>query len=231
MKNEKMDVILQCVSKHFGCGIEDIKKHKEFTNGKSGSGVFLIEVLRAHNPAKIGNYILKIDSRQSDEFSGEIQNTFELGKSALENSAIKFPEFEWWSYVEEYLFYIYGVAGSNLKEAVSIIYTYEKGQSVLEKISREMLLNWNADFLNRSINLMQLIEEGIGIKRLIVEGRIAQRIQNLIGDNLVPSFTYADNTFPNPYYYLKSESSPLKKNINALVGKVHGDLNENNIII
>lgn len=92
-------------------------------------------------------------------------------------------------------------------------------------------MNWNADFLNRSINLMQLIEEGIGIKRLIVEGRIAQRIQNLIGDNLVPSFTYADNTFPNPYYYLKSESSPLKKNINALVGKVHGDLNENNIII
>ncbi|MCH5343146.1 MAG: hypothetical protein J1E64_03830 [Acetatifactor sp.] len=230
MENEKMNLILKCVSNHFGCEAEDIVTHREFTNGKSGSGVFLIEVLKAQNSIKVGNYILKIDSKQSDEFLDEIQNTIELGKY-LSNSTIKFPEFEFFDYTEEHLFYIYGVAGSNLMDAVSIVQAYEKGQSVLEKISMEMLFNWNTNFSHRVINLVQLIEEGVGPKRLVLEGRIAQRIQNLIGDNLIPTFTYSDTTYPNPYYYLKSASSPLTKNINALVGNVHGDLNENNIII
>lgn len=231
MNDEKMNVILECVSEYFGCRNEDVLKRREFKSGKSGSGVFLIEVLQAKKTEKVGNYILKIDSINSDEFLNEIQNTIELGKQVLDNSGIIFPKFEYFGRTEEYLFYIYGVAGSDLMDAASIIQAYEKGQSVLEKISRDMLFNWNSNFSHRTIDLIHLINEGVGTKRLALEGRIAQRIQNLIGDSLIPTFTYANINYPNPYYYLKTANSPLAKEINALVGNVHGDLNENNIII
>lgn len=105
------------------------------------------------------------------------------------------------------------------------------GGSVLEKISREILIGWNEKFRNTQVSIAECIREMVGSKRLEVGGRISERISQLIGDVLTPTYYYENELLPNPYYFLNNMNGPLERNINAVIGNTHGDLNCNNIIV
>lgn len=216
---------------YFGASEDGIKIKKEFGDGKSGNKVFLIEILDSKNTMKNGHYVMKIASHSGEQFLKEIFNTMELGNIQGDFNGLLFPRYEHAGEVEGTLYYVYDVAGSELNSTIDLSGEMTSGESILEKISRELLLGWNKDFENKQFSIAECISGLVGRERLDVSGRIASRISQLIGDALSPNFSYESKVFPNPYYYLNNLHSPLAKQINGIVGKVHGDLNSNNIIV
>lgn len=231
MDEKVLDSVISKCKEYFRTSSEGIDIVREFGNGKSGNGVFLLEVKDSKDSTKIGKYVLKVSCNIDDDFLDEIVNTIELSRIQENLSDIHFPNYEYASRVDNTLFYVYDVAGNEFADIINISGNMSYGESVLEKISRELLLGWNRDFLCEQISLIEYIEESVGKKRLEIEGRVFQRIQKLVGDPLSPSFKYEENIYPNPYYFLKNSKGPLMRKISAVKGKIHGDLNRNNIII
>lgn len=231
MKEEIVDKILEKCREYFGTSEDGIKKVKEFGDGKSGNKVFLIEILDSYKTEKNGRYVLKICFEDTEEFFDEIVNTIELGNRENDICGILFPKYEISGKTDNTLYYIYDVAGSELNDTIQLSGTMTTGGSVLEKISREILVGWNKKFRNAQVSIAECIREMVGSKRLEVDGRISERISQLIGDVLSPTYYYENELLPNPYYFLNNMSGPLEKNINAVIGNVHGDLNCNNVII
>lgn len=221
---EKIKAVIEKCKEYFYAEVEIIR---EYSNGKSGNGVFLIEMISSINPTKSGKYILKISlSDNKDEFIKEVSNTINISES--NTNGILFPKFEYTGSVANTLFYIYNVAGSLLTNTISI---QNSNYSYLQRISTEILLGWNSSFLNKKTSINNLINETIGFERLNITSRIASRLQDLIGDSLTPSFEYEGAFYPNPYFYINNNCGPLSIEVNSVIGNVHGDLNINNIII
>ena len=86
-------------------------------------------------------------------------------------------------------------------------------------------------FRNAQVSIAECIREMVGSKRLEIGGRISERISQLIGDVLAPTYYFENELLPNPYYFLSNTNGPLERNINAIIGNTHGDLNCNNIIV
>jgi len=231
LKEKIVDKVLEKCGEYFGTSEQGIKKVKEFGDGKSGNRVFLIEVLDAYETEKNGHYVLKICFEDTEEFFNEIVNTVELGNKERNTCDICFPKYEISGKVDNTLYYIYDVAGSELNDTIQLSNTMKTGGSVLEKISREILMGWNEKFRNEQVSIAKCIREMVGPKRLELSGRISERIGQLIGDILTPAYYYDNELLPNPYYFLNNMSGPLERNINAVIGNTHGDLNCNNIII
>lgn len=209
-------------------GIEILK---EFGDGKSGNRVYLIEVIDSHEPKLNGKYVLKISLNDEKEFLKEIFNTVELGKYEESYNGICFPAYQTAGIVDNTLYYVYDVAGSELNNIIKLSGTMKSSESILEKISRELLLGWNEKFRNKKVTINDCIIQMLGDKSLEVNDKIEARISHLIGDSLAPAYLYQDNIYPNPYYFICNLHGPLKKLINGVIGKTHGDLNRNNIIV
>lgn len=231
MKERTIDQIIEKCRNYFGTSTNGIEKVKEFGDGKSGNTVLMIEVLDAVENEKNGRYVLKISFEKEAEFMNEIVNTVELGKNQENLNGIHFPKYETAGEVDGALYYIYDVAGSELSDTICLSSETSSGGSVLEKISTELLINWNKKFDNKKVTLLECIKEMIGTKRLEIDGRVAERVTSFIGDVLSPSFAYEGDILPNPYYFLSNISGPLGRDITAVIGKIHGDLNKNNIIV
>lgn len=231
MEDKLLKNVLEECRRKFQTSADGIGVTKEFKKGKSGNGVYLIEVRNPNNTVKVGRYILKISCQGDEEFFSEIQNTIDLSKEREKQSEILFPAFEFQGKIEDTLFYVYDVAGSELADTIEISGSMPYGESFLEKFSRDLLLFWNSNFFSKQLSLIECIEKTIEKTRLGLEGRIYQRIERFIGDPLCPSFRYDGKAYPNPYYYLKNNQGPLSRNINAVLGNIHGDLNGNNIIV
>lgn len=231
MNETKLEKIIEKCNGYFRTSPQGIEIIKEFGNGKSGSKVYLIEVNDSFDSKKNGKYILKISYENANEFLPEIFNTVELSRVQKSSITLKFPNYEYADTVENALFYVCDVAGSEFADPINICGNMIKGESILEIISRELLLEWNVNFSCKKVSLADYIEESIGIERLKPEKRIFKRIQRLIGDSLYPCFEYEGNIYPNPYFYLKKSQGPLSRQINAVIGQVHGDLNCNNVIV
>lgn len=229
-KTVNYDVIAKC-REYFRTSADGIDIIKEFGNGKSGNHVYLIEVKDSGDFSKVGKYILKVCSDWDREFINEIFSTMELSRIQKNTGLLHFPKYEYAGEVNHALFYIYDVAGNAFMDTINISGNVSQGHSILETISRELLLGWNREILYKEVCLSEYIDESVGSERLKIEGRLFQRVQKLIGDALVPVFKYEENVYPNPYYHLKNLQGPLMKKINALTGNIHGDLNRNNIII
>ena len=231
MKEDIIDQIFEKCKEYFGTSRNGIQKVKEFGDGKSGNSVFLIEVLDSNDTTKNGHYVIKICFEDSTEFFNEIVHTIELGNNEKNMCGICFPEYETSGIVENTLYYIYDVAGSELNDTILLSGSMTTGGAVLERISSEILIGWNENFHNKQVSIAECIREMVGSKRLEVDGRISERIGLLIGDFLSPVYYYENELLPNPYYFLNNINGPLEKNINAVIGKIHGDLNCNNIIV
>ena len=219
------------MSYFFKTSEEGIEVLKEFGEGKSGSKVYLIEVIDSYEPRMNGKYVIKISLDNKDEFLNEIFNTVELGKDEESYTGICFPEYQTAGRMDDALYYIYNVAGSELNNIVNLSGSMNNSESVFEKISRELLLGWNDKFRNRKTTINDCIIQMLGDKSLQVNDKIEARIAHLIGDSLAPVYLYQDKVYPNPYYFLCNMHGPLEKQINGNVGKIHGDLNRNNIIV
>lgn len=211
MKEEIVVKVLEKCGEYFGTSEQGIKRVKEFGDGRSGNSVFLIKVLDSYETEKNGNYILKICFENADEFLNEIINTVELGNKEKNACGIFFPQYEISGKIENTLYYIYDVAGSELNATIQLSNSMTTGGSVLEKISREILMGWNEKFRNTQVSIAECIRQMVGLKRLEVGGRISERIGQLIGDVLTPTYYYEDELLPNPYYYLNNMGGPLEK--------------------
>lgn len=232
MKDKRLvEEVLKRCREYFKTGEDGIEIVKEFENGKSGNKVFMIEVSKSAVALQNGKYVIKISGEESAEFLDEILNTVELGKNQNNIGQITFPRYETGGRIEGGLYYIYDVAGKELNSTIKLSGTMETGESILESISRDLLIGWNANFINEKVSLNTCIRKMIGEERLNTDGRIAERITNLIGDGLAPAYKYENSVYPNPYYYLVNDHGPLEQEILAVKGNIHGDLNINNIII
>lgn len=230
-KEEIIDNILENCKQYFGTSDHGVQIVREFGGGKSGSRVFLIDVLDSYEATKNGRYVIKVCFEDTAEFFKEIVNTADLGNKQRSTCGICFPEYETSGHVEGTLYYIYDVAGSELNDTIQLSGSMTVGGSVLEQISKEILFGWNEKFRNRQVSIAECIREMVGPKRLDVGGRLSERIGQLIGDVLEPAYYYQNELLPNPYYFLINTNGPLGKNINAVIGNVHGDLNCKNVIV
>lgn len=231
MNDDRIGQVFYACRNYFGASEDGFKEIREFGDGKSGNRVFLIEVFDSDDSKKNGRYVLKVCFEKSVEFMTEIFNTMEMGNLSNCYNGIIFPRYETAGQTEDAFYYIYDVAGNELNNVIDISASMVSGESVLEKLSRDLLLVWNENFTNKQVSISECIKEMVGVNRLEVTGRVATRISNLIVDNLAPVYHYESNVLPNPYYFLNNQNGPLGKQINGVIGKIHGDLNRNNIII
>lgn len=229
MDEKVLEQIFEKCADYFTTDVNSIKKIKEFGEGKSGNRVFMIEISDASDPRKNGRYVIKICNEESEEFFNEIVSTVQLSQESVDG--IFFPEYITAGKVDKALFYIYGVAGSELNDSIQLSGKMSSGEYILEKISKTLLCGWNERFDNQKVSLIDCIRNMLGVKRLDPDGRLMNRINNLLGDALAPAYCYENNILPNPYFYLNNLHGPLGYDITAVMGKIHGDLNCNNIII
>ena len=226
-----IEQVLEKCREHFGTGVNGIIKVKEFGDGKSGNKVLMIEVLDSNDAKKNGRYVLKISVGETEEFFNEILNTVQLGNIQENIDDIIFPRYETAGNVGSTLYYVYDVAGSELNDSIRLSGMMSSGEYILEKISKGLLVGWNEKFCNKKINIVDCVRDMLGIRKLDGNGRLITSVNYLIGDALAPTYYYGNELLPNPYFYLNNLHGPLEHDLNAVVGKIHGDLNCNNIIV
>ncbi len=222
--------VFQDIADKFGCSYQNILIKNQFGEGRSGDVVLLICVTKALIPSDCGYYVLKIFT--GDGTHEEIAKTYTANRYS-EGEHILIPELQCFGLSPAY--YVYDVAGDDFSKASSFskMDPHTAGQR-LEVISTILLSEWNEQYEVRQATLYSLLIEWIESNRLKSSSRLCNRIKNQIADELTNQFKFDGRYYPNPLFYLFSPDSSLNKGKAildcALYGKVHGDLNMDNVI-
>ena len=162
MDDKIIEQVFEKCCEYFGTSMNGLERIKEFGEGKSGNRVFLIEVFESSDTKKNGRYVIKISNGETDEFLDEILNTVELGNLQEQVNGLHFPNYKTAGKVAGTLYYIYDVAGSELGNTIDLSGQMLTGESVLEKLSRVLLLEWNEKFSNSRVAISECIKGMIG---------------------------------------------------------------------
>ena len=229
LKNQ-YSLIFQDIADKFGCDWQDILIKNRFGEGKSGDIVLLICIAKALIPSDCGFYVLKIFSE--DGIQEEIAKTHAANRYP-EGEHILVPKLHFFGLSPAY--YLYDVAGDDFSRALSFskMESYSAGLR-LETMSTLLLSEWNKHLEPVQATLHSLLIDWIGTARLKNGSRLCERIKKQITDELTNLFAFDGQHYPNPLFYILDPNSPLttgKASLDcALYGKIHGDLNMDNVI-
>lgn len=210
----------------------DVELLSEFGEGKSSARVYLA-VLNCRNHS--GKAILKLDEPRL--WKGEPS---ELVRHAMAvNNAAHFAE----NHLPRVIDHLEEGGQTAILQSVAGDLTHTSGlykldfqtqSDVLPRIGREVLDDWNSDYvISPAIPPMGLLGEWLGYRLDPKEGRIARFLQDecfLSAD--LSSFSIEGRWLPNPYAFATNGSLWLScRELVAAVGHVHGDLHGHNVLL
>lgn len=212
----------------------EIYFHRQLSAGKSGALVYIVDITcKAYS----GLAILKLDQRSNSDPNEKTE--FQRHREAFE--AVPGYASKHLARIVESLEHDGNTAILSTVVARGLEYSipwsacgYELALDVLQRLSRSLLEDWNADYeIEPGMQTPQeLLSRWLEYRLDSDAGRIHRFISQTCGhDPLVPSFSFEGRWFPNPLAFAKSKDVPNRLNVRAAVGRVHGDLHGQNVLV
>lgn len=207
-------------------------KIEELTDGFSGADVYILEIVNTQRSELRGVYILKVISTL-ERWYEEKNNELSKSKRIYANAA-KYREHlvkvEYDAVIDDKLVLILSYALKSVISSVSMAQLkIDKKLSLLEKISYELLAGLNANAVKFSDD-SELIEKWCSY-RISDNGNFEKRLKMYICELNRTAIDVNGKILPNPLYYIgKIRDLVQKMHLQFIVGMVHGDLHQKNIL-
>ncbi len=225
--------VIQLAQDQHGISVTPLQ---ELVGGWSGAMVYLVSI-SFQTSRRVEHYVLKLDRRGKKARSDEIErHNLARSKSPIDFTQQYIPEILFDRVQsEEAIAIFYAIAGQSLRNYRPL--SGYKRQDQLEVIFgetyRHILSEWNLETTSeRVLHPQKLLHDWLGF-RLDPGGNI----ERFIGETCQvkpdsPGFLLRGNVFPNPLRYARGEEPwGSVRQIEALFGLQHGDLNTNNILV
>jgi predicted ATPase len=208
---------------------------QELVGGWSGAVIYLVSVLSLDSK-RVEHLVMKLDLKHPMSRSDEIaRHQLVLNRSPHDFARQHIPEMVYERIeVENAIGIFYAIAGQSLRHFRTLS-TYRK-QSKIEKLFRAtnnyVMDGWNAGLKFEPVNHPQaLLKRWLGF-RLEPGQKIEAFLRDVCQINPEkPGFIIQGDIFPNPLLYARDPESwgPVRQ-LDAIVGLQHSDLNTNNIL-
>ncbi|MCC8104661.1 MAG: hypothetical protein LIO99_01340 [Clostridiales bacterium] len=221
------------IMKEYGINSSEGYKAERLRDGLSGADVFMLELISPRRNRDIGTYVLKVidtTSQWYDPLNNEIMKT-----QSIYNEAVPY---------QKHLVKV--TKNGSVGNRLVMVLTYALGKrrdtlpmeklsldgkiGLLELISYELLKELNKDSV-KPVSDGNMIRELCGY-RLEENGRFCQRVNQYLRNPKRSAMRINENVFPNPAFYVPILKNVIAPHINSyLLGIVHGDLHQKNILI
>ncbi len=214
----------------------EILLSRQLSGGKSGALVFAADI---ESTSFTGQTILKLDSAGDSAHQEALEAS--LHKQAIEDA----PEFAEHHlpklinalHADDQFALLSTIAGRGLEYAEPWpACAYDQQLSIVRRLSRELLEEWNHDYkLNSGMRMPhQLLRAWLG-HRIVPEegGRIHAFITDICGlSQDEASITFEGHWYPNPLAFAAAvRELPERLRMRAIKGHIHGDLHGLNLLV
>ena len=213
---------------------DEIYFHRRLSAGKSGALVYIVDITC---DAFSGQAILKLDALPDPEWKEKAENQRHL--EAFE--AVPTFGSKHLARIVHSLEHDGKIAILSTVVAQGLEYSlpwndcgYELALNVLQRLSRSLLDDWNADYeMAPGMQSPQKLLSGwLGYRLDPEEGRLHQFLSDVRDhDPNERCLMFEGHWYPNPLAFACDENLPGRLNIRAAKGRVHGDLHGYNVLV
>lgn len=220
------------IIKTFGLNSPNGYKVSKLSEGLSGAEVYILEILAPRRQRDRGIYILK-EINTVGKWYNKDKNEADISK-AIYNEAIKFQrnlvKVIKNEIVGDKLVLILSYAfGSQISSISMTQLMLDNKLDMLEQISYDLLDKLNYCMIEYTFDCKMI--ENLCSYRIEEKGNFFKRLKKNIYEMNKPAISINGKIFPNPNYYLKKLKEILQsKNFQYILGILHGDLHQKNIL-